>query len=139
MGIRYSYSDYTTKGHGVIETGSSHEDYEDHSYGPAKKIPTEYKFVKTVPHIDQISDTIRNMNPSRKTVFLREFKVNGTLKVGKLTYVRWRKGGGADIYRKPVAAKKPSKAKKAENRQTKEDIYKNLKRINDQARSKRRN
>ena len=134
MGIRYAYSDFTTKGHGVIETGGS--EYEDSAYSAGGGMTPEHKFVKTVTHVDQISGSIKSMSPNRKRAFIESLRLSKGIRVGKTIYVKLKGDGKMNIYARPITRKavKSSKKRPATKSSSFEEIYKNLKRINDQAR-----
>ena len=135
MGIRYAYSDFTTKGHGVIETGGN--EHEDSAYSAGGGMTPEYKFVKTVTHVDQISGSIKSMSPNRKRAFIESLRLSKDVRVGKTIYVKLKGDGKMNIYARSVTRKamKSSKKRPAAKSSSLEVIYKTLKRINDQARS----
>jgi ribosomal protein L15 len=136
MGVRYSYSDYTTKGHGVIETGGEGRD--DSAYMPGGGMTPEYKFVKTATHVDQIAASIKSMSPNRKRASIETLRLSKGVRVGKTIYVKLKGDGKMNIYARPVARKasKSSTKRPAANSSSYEEIYNNLKRINDRARSR---
>ena len=138
MGIRYSYSDYTTKGHGVIETGGEGRD--DSAYSTGGGVTPEHKFLKTVTHVDQIAGSIKNMSPDRKRAFIESLRINKGLRVGKTIFVKLKGDGKMHVYVRPPARKsnKGSKKRSTTASSSYEEIYNNLKRINDQARSGKR-
>ena len=138
MGIRYSYSDYTTKGHGVIETGGEGRD--DSAYSTGGGVTPDHKFLKTVTHVDQIAGSIKSMNPDRKRAFIESLRINKGLRVGKTIFVKLKGDGKMHVYVRPPArkSKKASKKRSAIASSSYEEIYNNLKRINDQARSRKR-
>ncbi len=137
MGIRYSYSDYTTKGHGVIETGGEGRD--DSAYSTGGGVTPDYKFLKTVTHVDQIAGSIKSMSPDRKRAFIESLRINKGLRVGKTIFVKLKGDGKMHVYVRPPArkSKKASKKRSATASSSYEEIYNNLKRINDQARSRK--
>ena len=138
MGIRYSYSDYTTKGHGVIETGGESRD--DSSYSTGGGVTPDHKFLKTVTHVDQIAGSIKSMSPDRKRAFIESLRINKVLRVGKTVFVKLKGDGKMHVYVRPPARKsnKGSKKRSTTASSSYEEIYNNLKRINDQARSGKR-
>ena len=138
MGIRYSYSDYTTKGHGVIETGGEGRD--DSAYSTGGGVTPEHKFFKTVTHVDQIAGSIKSMSPDRKRAFIESLRINKVLRVGKTVFVKLKGDGKMHVYVRPPARKsnKGSKKRSTTASSSYEEIYNNLKRINDQARSGKR-
>lgn len=138
MGIRYSYSDYTTKGHGVIETGGEGRD--DSAYSTGGDVTPDHKFLKTVTHVDQIAGSIKSMSPDRKRAFIESLRINKVLRVGKTVFVKLKGDGKMHVYVRPPARKsnKGSKKRSTTASPSYEEIYNNLKRINDQARSGKR-
>lgn len=139
MGIRYSYSDFTTKGHGVIETGGG--DRDDSAYSVGGGMTSEHKFVKTVTHVDQITSSIKNMSPNRKRAFIESLRINKGVRVGKTIYVKLKGDGKMNVYARPSVrkTKKGSKRRSVTDSSSYDDIYNNLKRINDRARSRKQN
>ena len=137
MGIRYSYSDYTTKGHGVIETGGEGRD--DSAYSTGGGVTPDHKFLKTVTHVDQIAGSIKSMSPDRKRAFIESLRINKGLRVGKTIFVKLKGDGKMHVYVRPPArkSKKASKKRPTNASSSYEEIYNNLKRINDKARSRK--
>lgn len=134
MGIRYSYSDYTTKGHGVIETGGAGRD--DSAYSTGGGVSPEHKFLKTVTHIDQIAGSIKNMSPDRKRAFIESLRINKGLRVGKTVFVKLKGDGKMDVYVRPPIrkSKKNSKRRSASSGPSYDEIYKHLKAVQDKVR-----
>ncbi len=136
MGIRYSYSDFTTKGHGVIESGGNQHD--DSAYTVDGEAAQGYKFVKTVTHVDQIAGSIKNMSPSRKRAFIESLRLNKVLFVGKTISVRLMGDGSINLYSRPVVRKaNGSKKSSSTDHSSYKEIYDNLKRINEQTNPRR--
>ena len=143
MGIRYSYTDYTTRGHGVIETSFSREDRED-PYTESAKTPKGFKLQKVVTHIDQVSEHIRNMNPDYKREFSNRLKKGQGILISKTAYIKYLKPDKLEIYRKiktknapPVRAKKLPVTQKTKREKQLEEAYAKLKKINERANNKR--
>lgn len=137
MGHRYSYDDFTTKGHGVIDYGDGRDKDLVKVYELGGGVSPEHKLIKTVSHVDQVSSTIRNLSPERKRELIDGLKRLKVARIGKTVVVRYR-SGKIEIYRRPPKRKGRKRKATRGSSSSPEELYNQLMKVHLRAMKKKR-
>ena len=139
MGVKYSYDDYTTRGHGVIEGSWGNKDYEDKELSVQKvgNLPPNVKVSQSSKNYFSLKIPGRSKNgPIMKEI---KSKVdNGqTIKINDSMYIRRNATKEYELIKKSKAKKqKASQSTKINQRDTVDDTYNHLMKIHRAANEK---
>lgn len=112
MTIYGSYSDFTTKGHGVIEgLSGSRKGKTGPIYSKVPYVPNTHTKVSLVDEILEISSHIAKMKGPVKSQLERDLYNGYTVKLRGSLYVKKGKRGKYEIYANPSEQKTSSKSK----------------------------
>lgn len=136
MGVRYSYDDFTTKGHGVIEGPSrEHDESSDALYTFYKKLPKGYEKISTINDISEITKRYTYVSKQIKKQISKELDHRYVLRFRSGEYVRKNESGKFEVYKKAKKTKdkhvKPTGTHKEKVDATYEHLMKIHKKAND--------
>lgn len=144
MTIYHSYSDFTTKGGGVIEgLGGGRRGKLGTLYSKTPIVPKTHSHVRVVNQITEVSPHIMRMDPVRMERLENDLALGYIIKIRDDTYLKTSKNGNYEIYQlppKPKTQKRPTKMTKLTQEQHKANVdaaYQHLLGIQQRAISKR--
>jgi hypothetical protein len=106
MGIRYSYDDFTTKGHGVIEgPGGAHDDNKEALYTFYKKIPKGYEKISTIDDISVITKRYAYVSKQIMKQINEELERRYVLRFRSGEYIKRNDAGKIEVFKQAKLVK----------------------------------
>jgi hypothetical protein len=137
MGVRYSYDDFTTKGHGVIEgPGRVHDESKDALYTFNKKVPKGFEKENTIADISEITKRYAYVSKQTKNQINKELKNKYVLQFRPGEFVKMNDAGKIEIFKQNKVSKNTKNKRTGSNKEKVDSTYEHLLRIHNKANGK---
>lgn len=137
MGIRYSYDNFTTKGHGVIEgPGGVHDEDKEALYTFYKKVPKGYGKINTIDDISVITKRYAYVSKQTINQINKELEHRYVLRFRTGEYVKKNEAGKIEVFKQTKVVKNSSNRPVGTRKDKVNATYERLLKIHKQAKSR---
>jgi hypothetical protein len=136
MGIRYSYDDFTTKGHGVIEGPGEHDDSKEALYTFYKNIPKGCEKLRTIDDISEITKRYTFVSKQTANQIIKELEHRYVLRFRNGEYVKRSDAGKYDVYKHKRVTKNSKNRPLSTQKEKLDTTYEHLLKIHNKANGK---